>query len=90
MRSTAASARCTRPAFATRSGIEFNPKDNTLWFTDNQTDGMGDNIPAGELNRATAAGQFFGYPYICGTTRITGERLRQGSAAGEHSASAER
>jgi glucose/arabinose dehydrogenase len=52
-------------------GIEFNPKDNTLWFTDNQTDGMGDNIPAGELNRATAAGQFFGYPYICGTTRIT-------------------
>jgi glucose/arabinose dehydrogenase len=52
-------------------GIEFNPKDNTLWFTDNQTDGMGDNIPAGELNRATAAGQFFGYPYICGNTRIT-------------------
>ncbi len=52
-------------------GIEFNPKDNTLWFTDNQTDGMGDNIPAGEINRATMAGQFFGYPYICGTTRIT-------------------
>ena len=52
-------------------GIEFNPKDNTLWFTDNQTDGMGDDIPAGELNRATAPGQFFGYPYICGTTRIT-------------------
>jgi glucose/arabinose dehydrogenase len=52
-------------------GIEFNPKDNTLWFTDNQTDGMGDDIPNGELNRATAAGQFFGYPYICGKTRIT-------------------
>jgi glucose/arabinose dehydrogenase len=52
-------------------GIEFNAKDSTLWFTDNQTDGMGDNIPAGEINRATAAGQFFGYPYICGTTRIT-------------------
>jgi glucose/arabinose dehydrogenase len=52
-------------------GIEFNPKDNTLWFTDNQTDGMGDDIPAGEVNRATAAGQFFGYPYICGKTRIT-------------------
>jgi glucose/arabinose dehydrogenase len=28
-------------------GIEFNPRDNTLWFTDNQTDGMGDDIPAG-------------------------------------------
>ncbi len=52
-------------------GIEFNPKDNTLWFTDNQTDGMGDEIPAGEINRATAAGQFFGYPWIQGKTRIT-------------------
>jgi glucose/arabinose dehydrogenase len=52
-------------------GLEFNPKDNTLWFTDNQTDGMGDDIPAGEINRATAAGQFFGYPWICGKTRIT-------------------
>jgi glucose/arabinose dehydrogenase len=52
-------------------GQDFNPKDGTLWFTDNQTDGMGDDIPAGELNRATKAGQFFGYPYICGNTRIT-------------------
>jgi glucose/arabinose dehydrogenase len=52
-------------------GIEFNPKDGTLWFTDNQTDGMGDDIPAGEVNRATAAGQFFGYPWIQGKTRIT-------------------
>jgi glucose/arabinose dehydrogenase len=52
-------------------GVEFNPKDGTLWFTDNQTDGMGDDIPAGEINRATAAGQFFGYPWIQGKTRIT-------------------
>ena len=52
-------------------GIDFNPKDKTLWFTDNQTDGMGDDIPAGEINRATAAGQFFGYPWIQGKTRIT-------------------
>jgi glucose/arabinose dehydrogenase len=52
-------------------GMDFNPKDKSLWFTDNQTDGMGDDIPAGEINRATQAGQFFGYPYICGKTRIT-------------------
>jgi glucose/arabinose dehydrogenase len=52
-------------------GIEFNPKDKSLWFTDNQTDGMGDDIPAGEINRATHAGQFFGYPWIQGKTRIT-------------------
>ncbi len=52
-------------------GMDFNPKNNDLWFTDNQTDGMGDDIPAGEINRATKKGQFFGYPYIQGKTRIT-------------------
>lgn len=54
-------------------GIEFNPKDKSLWFTDNQTDGMGDTIPEGEINRATKAGQFFGYPWKQGRTRITDE-----------------
>ena len=52
-------------------GLDFNPKDKTLWFTDNQTDGMGDDIPAGEINRATGPGMFFGYPWTCGKTRIT-------------------
>jgi glucose/arabinose dehydrogenase len=52
-------------------GMDFNPKDQTLWFTDNQTDGMGDDIPKGEINRATKAGQFFGYPFTNSGTRIT-------------------
>lgn len=52
-------------------GQDFNPKDGTLWFTDNQTDGMGDDIPNGEINRVTKAGQFFGYPWKQGKTRIT-------------------
>ena len=52
-------------------GQDFNPKDGTLWFTDNQTDGMGDDIPLGEINRITKAGQFFGYPWKQGKTRIT-------------------
>ena len=38
-------------------GMDFNPKDKTLWFTDNQVDGMGNDIPPGELNRATKAGR---------------------------------
>ncbi len=38
-------------------GMDFNPKDKSLWFTDNQVDGMGDDIPAGELNRADKAGR---------------------------------
>ena len=54
-------------------GHDFNPKDGTLWFTDNQIDGMGDDIPLGEINRETAKGQFFGYPWKQGKTRITDE-----------------
>jgi glucose/arabinose dehydrogenase len=47
-------------------GQDFNPKDKSLWFTDNQTDGMGDDIPPGELNRVSKNGEHFGYPYIHG------------------------
>ncbi|MBU6259662.1 MAG: PQQ-dependent sugar dehydrogenase [Burkholderiales bacterium] len=53
-------------------GEDFNPKDGTLWFTDNQTDGMGDGIPPGELNHATKMGQDFGYPYWNGHVRVAG------------------
>jgi len=34
---------------------------------------MGDEIPNGEINHATKAGQFFGYPWKQGKTRITDE-----------------
>jgi len=47
-------------------GQDFNPKDKVLWFTDNQTDGMGDDTPPGELNRMTKVGEHFGYPFIHG------------------------
>jgi glucose/arabinose dehydrogenase len=48
-------------------GMDINPKDKTVWFTDNQTDGMGDDTPPGELNRITkSGGEHFGYPYIHG------------------------
>jgi len=48
-------------------GMDINPKDKTVWFTDNQTDGMGDDTPPGELNRITrTGGEHFGYPYIHG------------------------
>jgi glucose/arabinose dehydrogenase len=55
-------------------GMDINPKDKVVWFTDNQTDGMGDDIPPGELNRITkAGGEHFGYPYIHGNnTQIAG------------------
>lgn len=47
-------------------GMDFNPKDKTLWFTDNQVDGMGDDQPPGELNRADKQGMNFGFPYYGG------------------------
>jgi glucose/arabinose dehydrogenase len=54
-------------------GIDFNPNDKTLWFTDNQVDGMGDDKPPGELNRITQAGQNFGFPWYGGGTTRTEE-----------------
>ena len=54
-------------------GMDFNPGDKTLWFTDNQVDGMGDDQPPGELNRIANAGQNFGFPYYGGGTVRTVE-----------------
>ena len=54
-------------------GMDFNPKDKTLWFNDNQVDGMGDEIPAGEMNRATGPGQKFGFPWYGGGKTRTNE-----------------
>ena len=53
-------------------GQDFNPKDGSLWWTDNQVDGLGDDIPPGELNRTTAKGQHFGFPWTNGGVRIAG------------------
>jgi glucose/arabinose dehydrogenase len=47
-------------------GMDFNPANGELWFDDNQVDGMGDDIPPGELNRASEAGQHFGFPWYGG------------------------
>jgi glucose/arabinose dehydrogenase len=54
-------------------GMDFNPKDHVLWFTDNQVDGMGDDIPPGELNRAPKAGLDFGFPWYGGGHTRTNE-----------------
>ena len=56
-------------------GHAFNPKDGTLWFTDNQVDGMGDETPPGELNKACALGPkvWYGHPYTGGGEVRTNE-----------------
>ncbi|EKS69418.1 L-sorbosone dehydrogenase [Burkholderia sp. SJ98] len=63
-------------------GLDFNPKDKTLWFTDNQVDGMGDDTPPGELNRATKGGENFGFPWYGGGKVRTVEYKDQNPPAG--------
>jgi glucose/arabinose dehydrogenase len=54
-------------------GHAFNPKDGKLWFTDNQVDGMGDDIPPGELNKMPKMGMWYGHPYYGGGSTRTNE-----------------
>ena len=54
-------------------GQDFHPETGELWFTDNQVDGMGDDIPPGEINRQTAMGQNFGFPWYGGGSTRTNE-----------------
>jgi glucose/arabinose dehydrogenase len=54
-------------------GQDFHPVTGELWWTDNQVDGMGDDIPPGELNRITKAGQHFGHPWFGGGKTRTNE-----------------
>ncbi len=44
-------------------GFDWDPRDGTLWFTDNGRDWMGDDQPNDELCRLARVGQHFGYPY---------------------------
>ena len=44
-------------------GFDWNPADQSLWFTDNGRDMLGDDLPSDELDRVEKTGQDFGYPY---------------------------
>ena len=44
-------------------GFDWDPRDSSLWFTENGRDWMGDDMPSCELNHLTAIGQHFGYPF---------------------------
>jgi glucose/arabinose dehydrogenase len=44
-------------------GFDWHPVTRELWFTDNGTDMMGDEIPNDELNYAPKWDLHFGYPY---------------------------
>lgn len=50
-------------------GFDWQPGTNTLYFTENGRDLLGDEIPPDELNKWTAVGQHFGFPYVFGNNR---------------------
>jgi len=47
-------------------GFDWHPGTKELWFTDNGRDGLGDNLPPDELNRAPRKGLHFGFPHMHG------------------------
>jgi glucose/arabinose dehydrogenase len=49
-------------------GFTWHPTTGDIWFTDNNRDSMGDDMPPCELNTAPKAGMHFGYPYCHGGT----------------------
>ena len=53
------------------AGLTIGPKGD-IWTTDNQVDGLGDDIPPGELNKLTKAGEHFGFPYYNGHFKVAG------------------
>jgi len=54
-------------------GFDWNPITKVLYFTDNGGDGMGDDIPPDELNKADKPGLNFGYPFLGGkSVKLTG------------------
>jgi glucose/arabinose dehydrogenase len=54
-------------------GMDFDPATGELWTNDNQVDGMGDDIPPGELDHITKMGQNFGFPWFGGGSVRTNE-----------------
>ena len=47
-------------------GFDWHPETDEMHFTDNGRDWMGDDIPPCELNRVSAKGDHFGFPFVHG------------------------
>ena len=63
-------------------GFDWHPVTHELWFTDNGRDELGDDVPSDELNRVSAPGQHFGFPY-CHAGHVLDPDLADGHACSE-------
>jgi glucose/arabinose dehydrogenase len=60
-------------------GFDWHPKTRHFWFTDHGRDWMGDSGPQDELNRLTALGQNFGFPY-CHASGLPDNEIKKADA----------
>ena len=60
-------------------GFDWHPVTQEMWFTDHGRDWMGDNGPEDELNRLSAVGQNFGFPY-CHANGIADPDVKKANA----------
>jgi glucose/arabinose dehydrogenase len=44
-------------------GFDFDPKDGSLWYTNNGRDWLSEDLPNDSLNHVTKIGQNFGFPF---------------------------
>lgn len=66
-------------------GFDWQPKTNTLFFTENGRDYLGDDLPPDELNKWSAKGEHFGYPY-CHAGKIPDPKLASGKNCNQFTA----
>ena len=63
-------------------GFDFHPGTGELWFTDNDPDWLSEHGPQCELNKVSAIGEYFGFPYCHGHGLIDPDLGRPGSCDG--------
>lgn len=70
-------------------GFDWHPETGELWFTDNGIDGLGDDMPADELNRVSELGEHFGFPYVHQGDTLD-RRYGRGKRVGDYTAPAQK
>ncbi|SDX53668.1 PQQ-dependent sugar dehydrogenase [Nitrosomonas halophila] len=51
-------------------GFDWHPVTGDIWFTNNNRDWMGEDLPPHEMNHAPRPGLHFGFPYCHGSTLL--------------------
>lgn len=64
-------------------GFDWNPEDQSLWFTENGRDLLGDDVPGDELNQLKAEGEHFGFPY-CHAGEVLDPELGKGKSCANY------